>query len=167
MPIGANDNLETVLGYAYDGVYKFFVETINEFAKKYTHVILMARRCLLLYEIFNRNNTSKPLNIKSNLDLSEINSNDSVLIVDDIIIHGRTVNELYNKIKKDIGVSDVRILAYYRYAESLEINGLIHAWPVTASEWRDLSDKLVNVILHVQMPYVTYVPTFKKKINHK
>lgn len=160
------NNFEEILGYAYPGVSKFFTETINEYAQKYTHVILMARRCILLYEIFNRN-FAKPQNIKSNLNLNEIKSDDSVLIVDDIIIHGRTVGTLYQKLKEEYHVSKVNVLAYYRYVNSLEINGLIDAWIVTSSEWRDLSDKLVNVILHAKMPYVTYVPTFKQKNKSK
>lgn len=150
--------IKEILGYAYKGVNTFFKTTINEFAREYDYVVLMARRCLLLYDIFNFEAKNLPTNIISDLNLDKIEKGKKILIVDDIIIHGRTVHNLYtNLVNKG---KNVNILVYYKYVKSLPIEGLIGGLPVTRDEWHDLSDRLVSIVLKANVPYATFVPAF-------
>lgn len=155
----------------YDLMYDYFCNVLE---REEEYKILTARRCQVLFQIF------VPIILKNDPDI-KINGtfisshaiakckehllDSSVLILDDIIIHGRRLQELYEELDAKYENDNIHIYAHKmdRNADSmneklkkkLEYDSLIFAW-----EWRELSTQLVNVIQATVTPYVSFVETY-------
>lgn len=161
-----SNTIKNILGEAdYNGLSKFY-ENINvNYIKnyKYKWVILLTRRCVILNEIFSfalEFDSTYKSQVISDTNIDLIQKGDNVLIVDDIIIHGRAVTELYKKLKTN-GVN-ADISAYYRLWDSTLPGNckVLGSQYVTSLEWHELSNKLVKLILVSKIPYATFTPSY-------
>lgn len=95
-----------------------------------------------------------------------------VLLADDIIIHGRTLNEVYKLLKlwfEEAGIQDY-IIDVFAYAESKD--GLLDL-PVlknrhteivcTKAEWRSISNQIVDIFYLMGQPYTSYIPNYRAR----
>lgn len=166
--------LQKVLGKYYDDLYDFFLEIVTA---KYEIKILIARRCLVLYQLFLQ------IFYADNIDLEiygkvysdrfilgnyEELKGKSVLLVDDILIHGRKVDEIYSDIKKNMesfGEGSIDIWVYMmtdcKKCISDETLAKIEAKePAVEWEWKTLSDGIVSAIYAMNMPYTSFVGAY-------
>ena len=166
--------LQKVLGKYYDDLYDFFLDiSVAEYDVK----ILIARRCLVLYQLFLQ------VFYVDNVDLEiygEVYSDrfilgnyeelkgKSVLLVDDILIHGRKVDEIYTDIKEHMesfGNGSIDIWVYMmtdcKKCISDEMLSKIKAKePAVEWEWKTLSDGIVSAIYAMNMPYTSFVGAY-------
>ena len=162
--------VEEILESHYDGVYDFFLSIARG---GYNFVILMSRRCLVLYQLFmlffiiDEEEIESDAVILSDKALAyymnKFCREDKVLIVDDVTIHGRTVGEIFKFLHGFC--EDVRIKAYMAYRDrdciSEEIKN--HEEPkleVSEKEWREFSNKLVKCIIESNLPYTSFVTSY-------
>ena len=157
--------IEHIMGSYFESLSNFFKKINEEYSQKYDKIILLTRRCVILNEIFGeafKYKVSENCDIVSdtNICMENFCGKESILIVDDIIIHGRAVTNLYNKLKKS--VRNIDVSAYYMYYNaklSNDINVLDYTM-VTSAEWHDLSNKLVELILNSRIPYATFTASY-------
>lgn len=160
-----------ILDRNYDLLYDYFC---NALERKEAYKILRARRCQVLFLIF------LPVILKNEPDIqihgTFISSHavgkyrkdierSSAVILDDIVIHGRGLQELYESLAA--GFEDVNMHAYIhkmdrnadamtdKLKRKLEFDSRVFDW-----EWRELSTQLVNVIQATATPYVSFVETY-------
>ena len=130
------------------------------------YAILLCRRSLIVYEIVRCIcNLPKLNHILCSDDLTVLKSGDKAIVVDDIIIHGRTVSELYNRLKS-MGIEGSASAFYKKYNaeflsdEILESYQYICGRNVTESEWHDFSNRLIDLIIKTKIPYTTFTYSF-------
>lgn len=166
-----------------------FIE--NVYLAEYDLKILMARKFSNLFfallplvlrengnrviNIFNKkyNGRSKPT-IISHRALSMIKQDiqsgkyKRILLVDDIIIRGRSMTGIYELLKswfEEAGITDYEIAAY-AYAENRERNKKNEEFEkikkvekiCSVSEWREISDEIVDIFYLFGTAYTSYVP---------
>ena len=165
-------NVRGILGEAdYIGIYNFFLELLNS---DYSFIILMSRRCLVLCQIFiiffilddkNLIGEVKILSDKA-VPLCYDQINGKVAIVDDIIIHGRTIKKICRFVCSNcVGIEDIRI---HGYKMDVETNCLEDEFKAITrassqaykSEWRNLSNKIVRCIFASNVPYTSFVTSY-------
>lgn len=155
----------------YDLLYDYFCAVLES---NEDYKILRARRCQVLFQIF------VPIILKNEPDIiikgtfisshaiakcKEHLLHSSVLILDDILIHGRGLQELYEELDAKYENDNIQIYVHKmdrnadsmkeKLREKLKYDSLIYAW-----EWRELSTQLVNVIQATVTPYVSFVETY-------
>lgn len=98
-----------------------------------------------------------------------------ILLADDIVIHGRTLNKVYEQLRtwfKDAGIQDYTI-EVYAYAESGE--GLLNVPALenrhteivcTQAEWHNISNQIVDIFYLMGQPYTSYVPNYRVREEH-
>lgn len=155
----------------YDLLYDYFC-TVLDSEEEYK--ILRARRCEVLFQIF------VPIILKNEQKI-EIHGEflsshaivkykekigaSSALILDDIVIHGRGIQDLYEELDPDYQSDKIRVYVHKvaRNADAMKdsfkrrmfFDSKVFDW-----EWRELSTQLVNVIQATATPYVSYVETY-------
>lgn len=92
-----------------------------------------------------------------------------ILLIDDIIIHGRTLDDIYKLIKSWLGEEENYRIKVYALAESE--NGVIQNKEFQADketkrvcgtgQWRALSNEIVNIFYLTGETYTSYVPAFR------
>lgn len=168
------NSVEEILQEDYDGIYDFFLELLEA---DYEYIILMSRRCLVLFQLFMKIfSIEKSVDTKSTEVISDqavVNFLDSmsdkkVVIVDDILIHGRTIGNLYNSLQGrcmlDIQVymSDVNVDCM-----SEEIRSKVKRKCLThKGEWRSLSNKIVGAIFAANEPYTSFVTSYSSRYEN-
>lgn len=90
-----------------------------------------------------------------------------VIIADDIIIHGRSVKEICDKLLEMNPELDVQIMSYVRNNEennhildSIPNDHILPRYVVKTDDWRELSDEIVNTFYLSGRPYISYLPYF-------
>lgn len=185
-----NKYADNILDFHYDKMKIFFNKLFLQFEKNQC-TILVARRCLLLANMFlteivneegfsekysvvnyndticieNKNTKYKNYIINDNgLHLLENFKNDveKVYIVDDVVIHGRHLDEIRKKVKNIIGGKELKVVVYMESARTI-------VEPIDDSEivvfddaWNDFSIKIVDTIATLNIPYVSYVNSWSK-----
>lgn len=172
--LGKRQILEDILGNYYDELYDFFGDLISA---EYDIKVLIARRCLVLFQlflqIFAAENSNQQIYGKICSDryvlgnYEELNGK-SVLLVDDILIHGRKIYEVFQEIEKNMdkaagGSVDIRV---YMLTDSQkcvpdEIMDKIQFTDyATEWEWKTLSDGIVSTIFATNIPYTSFVGAY-------
>ena len=155
----------------YDGIYSFFEEVLSY---EYDYIILMSRRCLVLYQIFmlffilDEKNFSSSATVLSDHAFPfyyKQMQGKKIAIVDDILIHGRTISNLYDTIIKYCPTISPTIHIYMSDLNNNclrdEIKKNMHSFCVAyQDEWRNLSNKIVNCIFVSNTPYTSFVTAF-------
>lgn len=159
---------QDILGENYRGVYDFFCDVLE---KPVAYKILRARRCQVLFLTF------LPIILLEEGDEIEISGefiSDNALIkykdkmleksgivVDDIVIHGRGLKEIYQLIDENFEYSDIGAFVYAKSRRAklydkleAKLESYIDAFE---QEWRSLSTQFVNLIYACAVPYASYV----------
>lgn len=162
--------VEDILESHYDALYDFFLNIVRG---SYDYIILMSRRCLVLYQLFMLFFIMDEEDIESDAVilsdkalayyLNKFRREDKVVIVDDVIIHGRTVGDIFQLLSSFC--EDIQIRAYMAYRHRDCISEVVkkHEKPeleVSEKEWRELSNKLVRCIVESNLPYTSFVTSY-------
>lgn len=156
-----------------------FIEEL--YLMEYDILILMARKFYNLFCVFHEINCEKyerlgisylhkrkvitnralPL-IKSDIRSGKINK---IIIADDIIIHGRSIREVYDDLIMVCPELEITLISYYRNEFDTDtyksiIEKVQSRYFVDNSEWRELSNKIVDTFYLYGRPYISYLPTF-------
>lgn len=164
--------LKRILNKHYQGIYDFFYDiTQSEENFKF----LVARRCLVLYQIF------LPI-FKNNIDNFEVKgkvysdkaiekyrnylAENLILLADDILIHGRHINELYTELKRYVSPEKINVKVYMLSKEpkclEKKLEEKILSSQVGAGwEWKTLSNCIVEAICASSVPYTSFVCSYE------
>lgn len=157
-----------------------FIEEV--FTMEADLIILMARKFYCLYNIFQEINHIRFCNLGISycgkakvitdraypLFAKDIQDGvyKDIVIVDDIVLHGRTVGILYEKIKT-ICKGTVKVFSLIRNNEKLlyeELERSLCAWYVYGKyEWTKATDDIVRIFYCAGQPYICSVPCFEVK----
>lgn len=165
-----------ILGDRYDGVYDFFCDVLDDGS---TYKILRARRCQVLFELFlqiillnNDVENIKGIFLSSNALEDHIDKlrdeSESVLIVDDVLIHGNGIKQLYAQIDPNFSRNSVRIMVYCRALSATYIDSKLEKkfyknfLPVFDYEWRTVSCCFVDLIVSSAIPYESFAGSLEK-----
>lgn len=98
-----------ILEYDFEGFYNYFIKILEQ---EYDYVILMSRRCLVFFQLFTYLYVYDKKEIKSkSVILSDkaipyyfnfFKHTDRIAVVDDIIVHGRTVYSICRNFNTDL-----------------------------------------------------------------
>lgn len=174
--------LKSVLGTEYDNVRTFFY---NVCVSDFDYKILITRRSYVLFKVFKSIFNQYPeecvcpedfclngifCNSHSVNHLQLVNSHlseSSFLIVDDIIINGRTIKQIYDILTgfsipdKNITTWSIACNSEARCIESDVENSFGHVIYVCEEEWKMLSNALTNFVIESNVGYVSFVNTYK------
>lgn len=177
---------KNILGLDFYGLKKFFrIEFFDFTCDQYT--VIITRRCFLLgkwfLEFLLRDRTlsndysyeiqedipclinkqgKKNFILTDKASMFALKNAKRVNILDDISIHGETLKEISEKFVKEYSCQSVKRHVYMGSRESLSY------FPDRCSEmafragWCDLSQRIVELIRYLGLPYVSYVNSFVK-----
>lgn len=164
------DRIQEILESDYQDVYDFFLKYLSS---DYLYIVLMSRRCLVLCQIFtsffileDKKLDAMPLIIsdKGIYAYRKSMKGKKVCILDDILIHGRALGEIYDRIYKYAGVEpDAAVYVKNSSADygDISINKKVNSiYEYSAAVWRPLSDRFVSCIYAATAPYTSYVAAF-------
>lgn len=176
------DNMKDILGDYYNDIKEFFY---NVGVSKFDYKILITRRSYVLYKIFETIFKTFPNELDGDrewktfgticnshsLKQLEYISNDleqkTFLIVDDIIINGRTIKNIYDAIRNlDISNDHMKIWTIACNCDALCVDDNIeslfgHVNYVCQEEWKSLSNTLTSFIIESNVGYVSFVDSYQ------
>lgn len=164
-----------------------FIEEL--YLKECDILILMARKFFNLFCVFHELNCQKykrleipylrekkiitnralPL-IKKSLQDHQLKK---VIIADDIIIHGRSIREVYEEVINLCPEAEILLMSYMRNGQEdfayLDITERVQSRYLvkTYDEWREFSDEIINIFYMSGRPYISYLPYFSLNIEWK
>lgn len=173
--------VEKILDEKFDLAYDFFCDVLE---KEVRYVILRARRCQVLFHIFlpfillnekdiNINKNKTFISDNSMIKYKEDILKTSALIVDDILIHGRGLQSIYEVL--DVNYTHNNISAFVlcrsnkanivkkQFLERMECKSEVF----DDIDWIDLSCRFVDVIYASASPYISFVGSYVKSGNVK
>lgn len=166
---------QQLLGERYGGVYDFFCDVLED---ESSYKILRARRCQVLFELFasiimvNEDLQVKGTFLSSNALEGHMNAlcdnSVSVLIVDDVLIHGRGIKQLYEQLDSSYTRTSIRIMVYCRALSAAFVNEELDErfvkkyLPVFDYEWRLISCCFVDLIIASVIPYESFAGSLEK-----
>ena len=134
-------------------------------------VIFTTRRCHVLFCIFNKyfkvlstNNKVKFISDKAIHFYGDKLNGSSCAIVDDILIHGRALQSVYNRVKSK-SPSKIETYVYMQSKEAQYSADHVIENQVEKNEWKIFSNKIVTAILMTTFPYTSYVYSWSKDIT--
>jgi len=162
-----------------------FVEEL--YLMEYDLLILMARKFFNLFCVFHEINCQKyeRLEIPYQQDKKIITNRalpllknelkkhkfKKVMIADDIIIHGRSIKEVYDEVAGLCPEAEILLISYLRndqekftYEDIMEHMQSRYVGE-TYDEWRELSDEIVNIFYLSGRPYISYLPYFSLSVE--
>ena len=165
--------LKFVFGkYGFESLYKFFVDISIQ--NDFNIIIFTTRRCHILFSIFKKyvfTDKEKYKLLKGHkLYISdkaicfykkEIN-NSKVLIADDIMIHGRALNDIKSRVEC-FAPKKIKV-AVYAISDDSPKEDINFELTLINKEWKDLSNKIVASIILTSTPYASYLYAFTKKM---
>lgn len=145
--------------------YKALLKKV--FDSNYKYIILSTRRCLILTDLFLNGEVvaiNSDICMLSDYALctifDTIGENDRICIIDDILIHGRkveqicTILESLNIKKENI---DVYVCLENDESKLSPSRNVLSETIVETPIWRDSSNRIVQCILSTETPYVSYI----------
>lgn len=165
--------VEQILDDKFDLVYDFFYAVL---ASQKQYKILRARRCQVLFYIF------LPIILINEEDLKPVGTfishnsmikykasilNSSAVIIDDILIHGRGLKQIYERLDPRYEHASITTFVLYKSKEAGQNNGpfwrkLRCVREVFDWEWIALSCQFVNMIYASTSPYISFVGSYVK-----
>lgn len=159
----------------YSDLFYCFTGRILDKAKNYDIIILTTRRCFDLvccvYEnyiqkddemiaLWNKFISSQAINIKKKEFTDK-----RVLLVDDIMIHGKAVYSLYKKLR-DYNVKNIDTFVLARNIELPDFYNIVvgeyeYMYRLSQEKWLKLSNKIVEYFIKRHSVYVSYVYALK------
>ncbi len=155
----------------YNEIKKFFYD-IHENSKDVDVVVFTTRRSHLLYCLFREYFFFTKSKCKYMIDdkavhyYSEIIYNKKCLIVDDILIHGRALKNVFDRISQK-KPSEIKQLVYAksRRAFNNKVDSLKDN--LDDRDWELLSNKIVAALILTSTPYASYIFSFSKFMKYK
>lgn len=160
---------QRLIGEQYEAVYDFFCDVLEH---ESMYKIIRARRCQVLFELFcpiiMLEDEVRPTGkfFSSNAierHLDELRREDvSILIVDDVLIHGRGLRFLYERFDPDYSRDNIQVAIFCRavsaaclneHLESRILRGYLTAFDY---EWREISCRFVDFIESSAIPYESF-----------
>lgn len=143
---------------------KRFIEELNR-DEQHDYIILMDRKMLSLYLSFNPTVAKRPILASSCIPFfREELKGKKLLIVDDILIHGRTIKNLYNELLESYAPAsiDMKVLVIdednvadiYR---DKSFQNLTYLLSMDRAAWRRVSRQIINHIRSTLTPLRTCV----------
>ena len=145
----------------------------------YNYVVLVTRRAYVLYEIFLlcMKALGRPEKVQSQVvtsdgiymlgfeDKDQKNYKEcSFLILDDIIINGRTILNVFNNLKSlditNIGIASIEMYENATFLQGLNLECLNDIPKVSEKMWKCDSDALTNLIISSNIGYTSFVPSY-------
>lgn len=175
--------LKNILGNDYDEVHEFYYKACVD--EKYKYKIFLTRRSYVLYKIFvlifqyenpdfrvcgeiYNSHSVKTMELEKDDVLKS-----KILVLDDIIINGRTVDKIFRELKNIFGDRCIENTTVWCIVRNQEANCLKEALThfghfryVTPDEWRKLSNKLTKFIVSSNIGYVSFIDTFYMDKKH-
>ncbi len=160
--------LQTILGKDYEEIKEFYKNVITI---QCLHKVFVTRRAYVLYKIFecvlgqNAHSYGSFYNTHSLPILKEIR-NEKILIVDDIIVHGRTMDGIIRKMlnwgitKDQIVLWCIRCNTNACKLDELK-KYLKHVIYVMPDEWEYYSDILTKSVINSNIGYISYVSSYQ------
>ena len=150
-------------------LFKCFAEEIKKLLheNQYDYVVLTTRRCFCLivavqrkYKIFSNDEWNKI--ISSQAIKIENFKNKSIALIDDVMIHGTSVWNIYNKLQEANAKNiDTFVLAksveypdFYRIQTGKPYKQMLL---LSQDDWQYLSNEIVYYFYNNNVPYVSYV----------
>ena len=168
-----NDMLEDALSLDYFRYEDSFKKISDE---KYKYVVLLTRRCLILADMYIRAGVIKDRETFISdyavcMILDELKDDDRICIVDDILIHGRKVSNIYNLlINSEVSPENIDVYVCIKNEDSGNVDPKIKnikaEREACASMWRDCSNRIVESILRTETPYVSCVGYLETSMEH-
>lgn len=163
--------LKVILDRNYDFLYDYFCNALDCEVK---YKIFRARRCQVLFQLF------LPIILlnEQNIQIRGIFISDHAIakykadilktpavILDDVVIHGRGLQELYEELDPKYAYTNILIYVHKvartadamseKLKKRLQCDSEVFDW-----EWRELSTQLVNAIHATVTPYVSFVEAY-------
>lgn len=182
------EKVKTVLGLEYDGLKKYFTDVFLSFNKNRA-TVFVTRRCLLLARIFFEDiiENSKflydsdgefPVILQNNYrnyllsdkaDLFLLQDVKEIYIVDDICIHGNTLEKFARDLKlyfSRVGLQRTIVTCVYLISEETIVQvPKIYYKSTCRAGWSDLSQRIVNAINLLNIPYVSSLHTWSRHLT--
>lgn len=173
------DKLEEILGVYFYEFYTFFQEIISS---EYDFVVLLARRCLVLYYIFRKlfdaDDASESalscaghpriLSDKAIGQLLYLRGQEArILVVDDVVIHGNHLWCVCAQLEKLLPEAKITPKVYMR--SDCQKNPTVPKtfwerlqWSNQSrdGQWMELSDRIVSTIYCSNIPYISYLNAY-------
>lgn len=166
------ESVEETLGVDFDGIYAFFSKILEG---EFDYIVLMSRRCQVLHQLFRIifEYDNKFVNTKAVI-LSDkalpfywdkIEVGDRIAVLDDIIVHGRTISEIYDIVNNSNKNVEIKLFSYEADQDMDCISqeaqkNLTVFYTAGTNEWRKLSGKIVDCIQVSNVPYTSFVTSF-------
>lgn len=160
----------------YSELFNLFTQYILDLTLIYDLVILTTRRCFdLVCCVYNNNFSSadekyidaweKIVSSQSIIINKDKITGKKVLLVDDIMIHGKAVYSLYSKLK-DYDADKVDTFVLARNIEIPDFYKIVSGdyeclYRLSQDKWLDLSNKIVEYFVKNNQTYVSYVYPIK------
>lgn len=179
------DKMKESLDFYYYELYDYFLDVASS---NYDYKVLITRRCLVLYQAFlklfsadaartdNRDpRLSSVIEWDDRImsDLSTIRfyqfcNSATVLIVDDVIIHGNHMCGVYQQLT-ELFPSLMVTAKVYMISDQPKSNSIPQdfwrrlLWTDESKhgEWMELSNRIVNTIYYSNIPYVSHLGTYR------
>lgn len=169
--LSLEDTVRKIMGRNYDLLYSYFYNVLSD---DFDYKILRARRCQVLFSIFLQIMLEKEENMEiKGIFLSshavpkykrEICESRAV-ILDDIVIHGRGLQELYEELDPEYSNPNIQVYVHKmdksanamskKFKDKVKCDAKVFDW-----EWREVSTQMVKVIHASVEPYVSYSPAY-------
>lgn len=166
-----------ILGEYYEDLKAFFKKWIQD--NEHEYKVFMSRRCFVLYQLFRIILMEEGDNIDSNsriiiTDKGIVHHEDGlreakrILLVDDVLVYGRTLNSMYDKLKKLSPRAQIDISVYIKNSGDLCVeeevfNNIWFRFEEETNVWREFSDRIVYCIYAANMSYTAFVNSYYKK----
>lgn len=161
-----------------------FIEEV--YLMEYDVLVLMARKFFNLFCVFQDINCRRyrRLNIPYEnkgkivtnralpLIKNDIQNNKfkKIVVADDIIIHGRSIREVYDDVTALCPEVEVLLVSYVRNDKEMSayediVDKISSRYLLDVHEWRELSDEIINIFYMSGRPYISYLPYFSLEIK--
>lgn len=177
------EKAKEILGNNYTLVYRFFRKVLESDCH---YKVFRSRRCQVLFNIFApiilNNLAQEDPNIWEKIQRVFISDNalikykkeimkgaTQVLLVDDIMIHGRGLEQLYESVDPDYNLHNINVYVIVKNNETYGLKEeFLHRLKAEIQVfdwgWKELSSQLVNLIYYNATPYISYVGSYYGKL---
>lgn len=160
--------LSTILGEDYEETKTFFYNVITV---KCPYKVFLTRRAFVLYKLFqtvfgNEIEAYGKMYNTHSLPLLKNTEQGKILIVDDIIVHGRTMTRIVDKLQ-EWNIDKTRIVLWCIRCNSKACNleklkpFLKHVIYVMPEQWEKFSDTLTKSIVASNVGYISFVDSYR------
>lgn len=170
-----NKKIEKILKYIFGEIY--FIKIKNFFEQFYNKdnfdfVIFTTRRCHVLFCIFNRyffhsydNNGIIFISDKAMHFYNDKLKGSKCAIVDDILIHGRALKSVYDRVCSKQPKS-VKRYVFMQSKEAKHKADIVVNDDVSNANWKKFSNRIVSAIIMTSFPYTSYIFSCYNFINN-